>query len=356
MTLRALGGGLGATDHGRAGRCDHGFGRLIGALDAGSPRAARAPGGRPRPRLPLVPAHPPLNRAGGPRRGAGTVARDGRRVRDPHPAHAQGIPPRAGRTARRSTTFRPRALGAEPPRDQPVALPGGRPRRSSGSRRRPARRRRGKLDRAPTLVVCPRDPADETSGRGGLLATADAAYIVLLAAHARGLAGYWRTPGCCARRRAARPWACRRRRAVRRAHPPRHSRSRTSRRRTASPPSPSSPISTDHALPRRRTQGSSRAETFDVVVIGGGITGAGVALDAASRGYSRRHRRARRLGHRHVEPVLEDGPRRAALPAELRPRAGPRGAAGAPADRAARPAPGVSDAVSRADARRGQAQ
>src|SRR5919204_5165911 len=28
------------------------------------------------------------------------------------------------------------------------------------------------------------------------------------------------------------------------------------------------------------------AETFDVVVVGGGITGAGVALDAASRGYS----------------------------------------------------------------------
>ncbi|MDQ3240284.1 MAG: FAD-dependent oxidoreductase, partial [Actinomycetota bacterium] len=28
------------------------------------------------------------------------------------------------------------------------------------------------------------------------------------------------------------------------------------------------------------------AERFDVVVIGGGITGAGVALDAASRGYS----------------------------------------------------------------------
>ena len=28
------------------------------------------------------------------------------------------------------------------------------------------------------------------------------------------------------------------------------------------------------------------AESFDVAVIGGGITGAGVALDAASRGYS----------------------------------------------------------------------
>ena len=27
-------------------------------------------------------------------------------------------------------------------------------------------------------------------------------------------------------------------------------------------------------------------EHFDVVVVGGGITGAGVALDAASRGYS----------------------------------------------------------------------
>ncbi len=28
------------------------------------------------------------------------------------------------------------------------------------------------------------------------------------------------------------------------------------------------------------------AEEFDLVVVGGGITGAGVALDAASRGYS----------------------------------------------------------------------
>ena len=36
-----------------------------------------------------------------------------------------------------------------------------------------------------------------------------ATYIVLLAAHARGLAGYWRTPASCARRRAGRPWACR---------------------------------------------------------------------------------------------------------------------------------------------------
>jgi nitroreductase len=53
----------------------------------------------------------------------------------------------------------------------------------------------GKLDRAPTLVavsvVLSGDPvADEED----LCAAACAAYIVLLAAHGRGLAGYWRTP------------------------------------------------------------------------------------------------------------------------------------------------------------------
>jgi glycerol-3-phosphate dehydrogenase len=39
-------------------------------------------------------------------------------------------------------------------------------------------------------------------------------------------------------------------------------------------------------LSRERAIEALSAETFDVVVIGGGITGAGVALDAASRGYS----------------------------------------------------------------------
>ena len=52
-----------------------------------------------------------------------------------------------------------------------------------------------KLDRAPTLVVCScvlgGDPVQDEED---LHATAVAAYIVLLAAHARGLAGYWRTP------------------------------------------------------------------------------------------------------------------------------------------------------------------
>jgi nitroreductase len=51
-----------------------------------------------------------------------------------------------------------------------------------------------KLQRAPTLVVVTaRLSGDEAQDREDLLATGVAAYIVLLGAHARGLAGYWRT-------------------------------------------------------------------------------------------------------------------------------------------------------------------
>jgi nitroreductase len=52
-----------------------------------------------------------------------------------------------------------------------------------------------KLDRAPTLIVVScvlgGDPVQDEED---LHATAVASYIVLLAAHGRGLAGYWRTP------------------------------------------------------------------------------------------------------------------------------------------------------------------
>jgi nitroreductase len=52
-----------------------------------------------------------------------------------------------------------------------------------------------KLERAPTLVaVSAVQRGDALADREDLLATAVAAYIVLLAAHARGYAGYWRTP------------------------------------------------------------------------------------------------------------------------------------------------------------------
>jgi nitroreductase len=53
-----------------------------------------------------------------------------------------------------------------------------------------------KFDRAPTLVAAtmirPQDPVQDQED---LCATACAVYAVLLAAHSRGFAGYWRTPG-----------------------------------------------------------------------------------------------------------------------------------------------------------------
>lgn len=54
-----------------------------------------------------------------------------------------------------------------------------------------------KLERAPTLVVCSavQSGDDDIADEEDLHATSVAAYIVLLAAHARGLVGYWRTPG-----------------------------------------------------------------------------------------------------------------------------------------------------------------
>jgi nitroreductase len=51
-----------------------------------------------------------------------------------------------------------------------------------------------KLDRAPTLIVASvKQTGDAAQDHEDMLATAVASYIVLLAAHARGLAGYWRT-------------------------------------------------------------------------------------------------------------------------------------------------------------------
>lgn len=53
-----------------------------------------------------------------------------------------------------------------------------------------------KLDRAPTLVCASvKLSGDPVQDEEDVCAAACAVYIVLLAAHARGLAGYWRTPG-----------------------------------------------------------------------------------------------------------------------------------------------------------------
>jgi nitroreductase len=52
-----------------------------------------------------------------------------------------------------------------------------------------------KLDRTPTLVVVSStQTGDPVGDEEDLLATGTAAYVVLLAAHGRGLGGYWRTP------------------------------------------------------------------------------------------------------------------------------------------------------------------
>jgi nitroreductase len=52
-----------------------------------------------------------------------------------------------------------------------------------------------KLDRAPTLIVTSViETGDPVQDQEDLCAAAVASYIVLLGAHTRGLAGYWRTP------------------------------------------------------------------------------------------------------------------------------------------------------------------
>jgi nitroreductase len=62
-------------------------------------------------------------------------------------------------------------------------------------KRAAGREHAAKLDRAPTLIVVAASLiGDPLQDEEDLHATAIAAYIVLLAAHARGFAGYWRTP------------------------------------------------------------------------------------------------------------------------------------------------------------------
>ncbi len=89
-----------------------------------------------------------------------------------------------------------------------------------------------KLDRAPTLVVASVvESGDPVQDEEDHAAAAVAAYIVLLAAHARGLAGYWRTPEVLrTRRRLLRGRRARRRARDRPAPPgPAHVRRRSPR-------------------------------------------------------------------------------------------------------------------------------
>ena len=144
-----------------------------------------------------------------------------------------------------------------------------------------------KLDRAPTLVVvsCALG-GDAGAGRGG--PARDRGRLLhrparrarprprRLLAHARP-AALGRGP------RRGRPA---RRRALRRPAPPRPAACRRSSRPSARRSTRRPPSSTDRCSPARTAIEEIAGQRFEVVVIGGGITGAGVALDAASRGYS----------------------------------------------------------------------
>ena len=114
-------------------------------------------------------------------------------------------------------------------------------------------------------------------------------------------------------------------------------------RQTPTGPFPAS--STLGPAERQAALDAAQVDELDVVVVGGGVVGAGAALDAVTRGLTVAWSR-RATGRRHVQPVQQADPRRPALPGDARLRAGPRGAAGArPAADPARAAPGPAGAV-----------
>ena len=98
--------------------------------------------------------------------------------------------------------------------------------------------------------------------------------------------------------------------------------------------------------PRARALERFGSEKFDVLVVGGGVTGCGAALDAASRGLVGGAGGKARLRRWHLQPLQQADPRRAALSRELRHRARARGPARAPPTRREdRPPPGAPDTL-----------
>ena len=129
-------------------------------------------------------------------------------------------------------------------------------------------------------------------------------------------------------------------RPVRRRRPPAHLWQALAMSRPASADAPAPAGSDrDEALARLAS------ETFDVLVIGGGITGAGVALDAASAGPADGPGREGRLRLGHVVEVVQADPRRAPLPPAARVPPGLREPGRTPAPARERPPPGLAAAL-----------
>ncbi len=141
-----------------------------------------------------------------------------------------------------------------------------------------------KLDRAPTLVVVSATQSgDPVQDDEDLCATAVATYIVLVAAHGRGLAGYWRTPAVLRSPEGREAVGVADGRADPRADPPRPA---AAGEGPARAPASRRVRNVPAVIARADALAALERDSYDLVVIGGGITGAGVALDAASRGYS----------------------------------------------------------------------
>ena len=244
---------------------------------------------------------------------------------------------------------RPRPMGAEPPPDEPVALSrawAGSARAAEACRRRSAdeariaRRLWSSARLRSRTTRCGGGPARRRSPPTSSYSPPTPA--VWSATGGRGCTDRGGARGCQPRPRGA----------LRRPHPPRSSgagEGGTGARLRGLGSHLPRLTGGGSVLSREDAVRAVTGERFDVIVVGGGATGAGVALDAASRGYT-------------VALVERDGPMRWApraaprrwsggcpLPAELRSRPRPRGAARAPADGPARTAPRLPDPVPGAD-------
>src|SRR6266545_1716504 len=96
---------------------------------------------------------------------------------------------------------------------------------------------------------------------------------------------------------------------------------------------------------RAEAIGRLQREHFDLLVVGGGITGAGIALEATLRGYKGRAGRGERLCIGNESQVDQAGARRAALPDPGRDGVRPRGPRRAYLPARARPRVGQAAAV-----------